>query len=156
MAPYASAMAMMVVPEAAARNLAWLEEEGYLSPHGFYDAIDFTPPRPGAPLHAAPCRTVMAHHSGMTLLALNHVLLGGPMPRRFLKTPACAAHDLLLQERSPQAVRPVVPATRDDDRRSQKSAAPRGSIVPFVKNAAALQPAGVPLGSEPSSSDERP
>jgi len=26
----------------------------------------------------------MAHHQGMGLLALNNVLLGGPMPRRFL------------------------------------------------------------------------
>jgi cyclic beta-1,2-glucan synthetase len=106
-APYASALAMMVSPREAARNLAWLEQQGYLSPCGFYDAIDYTPHCPGAPPVSAPCRTVMAHHSGMTLLALANVLLGGPMPRRFSKIPACAAHDLFLQERVPQAVRPV-------------------------------------------------
>ena len=86
-APYASALAMMVAPREAARNLARLEEQGYLGPHGFYDAIDFTPPSPGARAQPVPCRTVMAHHSGMTLLALDNVLLDGPMPRRFLEDP---------------------------------------------------------------------
>ncbi len=114
-APYASALAMMVAPQEASCNLAWLEQRGYLGPHGFYDAIDFTPPCPGAPPEPAPCRTVMAHHSGMTLLALGNVLLGGPMPRRFLKTPACAAYDLLLQERMPQAIRPIPLEMLDDD-----------------------------------------
>jgi hypothetical protein len=117
-APYASALAMMVAPREAAENLARLEREGYLSPHGFYDAIDFTPPSDGNSPGAAPvpvvCRTVMAHHSGMTLLALANALLDGPMPRRLLKNPACAAHDLLLQERMPgtpqwSAIRPKTP-----------------------------------------------
>ncbi len=57
----------------------------------------------------------MAHHSGMTLLALDNVLLGGPMPRRFLKAPACAAHDLLLQERMPQAICPIAPDALEDN-----------------------------------------
>ena len=112
-APYASALAMMVAPREASRNLAWLEQQGYLSPHGFYDAIDFTPARPGAPLQPVPCRTVMVHHSGMTLLALDNALLDGPMPRRFLKTPACAAHDLLLPERMPRPSAPF-PTTNDE------------------------------------------
>lgn len=51
----------------------------------------------------------------MTLLALDNVLLGGPMPRRFLKIPACAAHDLLLQERMPQAIRPISSQALNDD-----------------------------------------
>ncbi len=106
---------MMVAPREASCNLAWLEHEGYLGPHGFYDAIDFTPSCPGATPRPVPCHTVMAHHSGMTLLALDNVLLGGLMPRRFLKTPACAAHDLLLQERVPQAIRPIAPETLEDD-----------------------------------------
>jgi hypothetical protein len=80
-----------------------LEQQGCLSPYGFYDAIDFTPERSSA-TQPEPCRTVMAHHSGMTLLAFVHALLGQPMQRRFLADPRCKAHDLLLQERLPQAV----------------------------------------------------
>ena len=120
-APYASALAAMIAPAKAWRNLSRLERLGHLSPWGFYDAVDYTaarrqPPeqhghegaRPSSSFtEPIPCRTVMAHHSGMTLLALANVLLGGPMPRRFLKIPLHAAHDLLLQERMPQAIRPV-------------------------------------------------
>jgi hypothetical protein len=49
----------------------------------------------------------MAHHSGMTLLALAASLMGRLMERRFLNHAPCAAHDLLLQERTPKAIRPV-------------------------------------------------
>ncbi len=55
-APYASALAMMVAPREAFCNLARLEENGYLSPHGFYDAIDFTP--------SSPARRMKPHPAG--------------------------------------------------------------------------------------------
>lgn len=112
-APYASAMASMVAPREACTNLAQLEQLGCLSPYGFYDALDYTPPRCLVDDLPAPCRTVMAHHSGMTLLAFTNVLLGGVFPQRFLQDPLCRAHDLLLQERVSQAVRPVDPETLD-------------------------------------------
>jgi hypothetical protein len=110
-APYAAALALVVAPREACANLARLERLGYLSPHGFYDAIDYTAElrRPGSP--AQPCKIVMAHHSGMTLLALTHALLGPTMPQRFLRNPRCAAYDILLQERMPRNVCPVDPET---------------------------------------------
>ncbi len=108
-APYAAALALVVAPREACANLARLEQLGYLGPHGFYDAIDYTAElsRTGSP--ARPCEIVMAHHSGMTLLALAHALLGPTMPQRFLRHPHCAAHDILLQERVPRNVCPVDP-----------------------------------------------
>jgi hypothetical protein len=108
-APYASALASMLAPRQAAKNLARLERSGCLGPLGFYDAIDYTEQRSSAVADPMLCRTVMAHHSGMTLLALTNVLLGGPMPRRFLKTGLHAAHGVLLQERWPRAIRPITP-----------------------------------------------
>ncbi|MDB5335790.1 MAG: Cyclic beta 1-2 glucan synthetase, partial [Planctomycetaceae bacterium] len=51
----------------------------------------------------------MAHHSGMSLLALDAVLFDHPMQRRFLNDPLLRAHDLLLQERVPHVLRPVDP-----------------------------------------------
>ena len=110
-APYAAALALVVAPREACANLARLERLGYLSSHGFYDAIDYTAKlrQPGSP--AQPCKIVMAHHSGMTLLALTHALLGPTMPQRFLRNPRCAAHDILLQERVPRNVCPVDPET---------------------------------------------
>jgi hypothetical protein len=116
-APYAAALALVVAPREACANLAQLEQLGYLSSHGFYDAIDYTAElsRPGSPrapcTHGRPCKIVMAHHSGMTLLALSHALLGPTMPQRFQRHPPCAAHDILLQERVPRNVCPVDPET---------------------------------------------
>ena len=106
-APYASALAISIAPREACANLSLLEQLGYLSSWGFYDAIDYTTSRGPAGVPPTPCRTVMAHHSGMTLLALAGALLGKPMQRRFVKDPRCEAHDLLLQERIPQAVQPA-------------------------------------------------
>ena len=44
-APYASVMALMVVPEAACRNLQLLASEGMAGKFGFYEAVDYTPSR---------------------------------------------------------------------------------------------------------------
>ena len=120
-APYASALASMVSPKEAWKNLLRLERLGCLSPYGFYDALDYSlvgdPPQ-GEP---TPCRTVMAHHSGMTLLALANVLLNAPMPQRFTKTPRHAAYDVLLQERLPQASEPIVPPNRSKERAGKRA-----------------------------------
>lgn len=108
-APYASALAAMIAPREACQNLERLERAGHLSPRGFYDAVDYTEHRDPAAREPGPCRMVMAHHSGMTLLALANVLLDGPLPRRFLKIASHAAYDVLLQERLPQVIHPVDP-----------------------------------------------
>jgi hypothetical protein len=44
-APYASAMALMVAPEEACLNLQRLSKEGFEARYGFYEAIDYTPSR---------------------------------------------------------------------------------------------------------------
>jgi cyclic beta-1,2-glucan synthetase len=44
-APYATALAAMVDPEAAARNMQALSHQGALGRYGFYEALDFTASR---------------------------------------------------------------------------------------------------------------
>jgi cyclic beta-1,2-glucan synthetase len=44
-APYASAMALMVDPAAATANLQRLAREGLLGEYGFFEAVDHTPAR---------------------------------------------------------------------------------------------------------------
>ena len=44
-APYASALALMVAPEEACLNLERLAAEGFEARYGFYEAIDYTPSR---------------------------------------------------------------------------------------------------------------
>ncbi|HSM10168.1 MAG TPA: glucoamylase family protein, partial [Lysobacter sp.] len=101
-APYASALALTVMPREACRNLQALAERGFLGAYGFYEAIDYTPTRvPRGKPHAV-VRSFMAHHQGMSLLAFAHVLLDQPMQRRFMSDPLARATELLLQERVPK------------------------------------------------------
>jgi cyclic beta-1,2-glucan synthetase len=101
-APYASALALTVMPQAACRNLETLFEHGFLGTYGFYEAIDYTPSRVRRGKPHAIVRAFMAHHQGMSLLAFAHVLLDKPMQRRFMSDPLVRATELLLQERVPK------------------------------------------------------
>jgi cellobiose phosphorylase len=101
-APYASAMALMVSPKQACDNLRRLAREGRLGPHGFYEAIDYTPARLPHGKDSVTVASYMAHHQGMTFLSLAYLLLDRPMQRRFEAEPAFRATDLLLQERVPR------------------------------------------------------
>jgi cyclic beta-1,2-glucan synthetase len=101
-APYASAMALMVEPAAACANLRRLAREGQIGPHGFFESIDYTPARLPRGKDSVTVRSYMAHHQGMTFLSLAYVLLDRPMQRRFNADAAFRATDLLLQERVPR------------------------------------------------------
>ena len=70
--------------------------------YGFYEAIDYTPSRLPRGQTRAVVRSFMAHHQGMSLLALAHLLLDRPMQRHFEADPRLQATLLLLQERVPR------------------------------------------------------
>lgn len=101
--PYASALALMVSPARACQNLMRLVQEGCEGRHGFYEALDFTPARLPRRQDRVLVRSFMAHHQGMILLAIDHVLSGAPMQRRFMSDPMVQATLLLLQERIPRS-----------------------------------------------------
>ncbi|MFM2345531.1 MAG: hypothetical protein RL654_284 [Pseudomonadota bacterium] len=95
-APYATVMALMVdLPEAMA-NLQRLGDLQARGPLGFIEALDFTASRQQRPGEPVRVDTVMAHHQGMSLVALAVVLLDGA-PRRWL------GRDALMR-----AVRPLL------------------------------------------------
>ncbi|MFA6015467.1 MAG: glucoamylase family protein [Gallionellaceae bacterium] len=108
-APYASALALTVLPLEACRNLQTLADNGFLGAYGFYEAIDYTPARVPRGQDFAIVRTFMAHHQGMSLLAFAQVLLSKPMQRRFMASPLVKAAELLLQERVPKLVTTLHP-----------------------------------------------
>ena len=118
-APYASALALMLSPQAAYRNLKRMAEEGNVGTCGFYEAVDYTPSRQipavdggmarKAKVEGVPVRQFMAHHEGMSLLAFASVLLGQPMQRRFVGDPMLSSMTLLLQERIPRTTAVVFP-----------------------------------------------
>jgi cellobiose phosphorylase len=103
-APYASALALMVAPEEACGNLQRLAVKGMLGAYGFYEALDYTPSRLPSGQESVVVRSFMAHHQGMSLLALGHLLLNRPMQKRFESEPMFQSAALLLQERIPKAV----------------------------------------------------
>ena len=108
-APYASALALMVKPREACRNLELLAKDGYCGAYGFYEAIDFTPARLPSGKSSVTVRNYMVHHQGMALLSIAHVLLNSPMQRRFLSDPYFKATDLLLHERLPDSAAVLLP-----------------------------------------------
>jgi cyclic beta-1,2-glucan synthetase len=131
-APYATALALMVEPEAACRNLERLAAEGYEGAYGFYEAIDYTPSRlpPGAS-HAI-VREFMAHHQGMSLLSLGYLLLDRPMQRRFEADPMLRADDLLLQERVPKTAAALFPHVAEAGATRNAAAADEGTMRVFA------------------------
>ena len=102
-APYATALALMVAPEEACRNLQRLAAEGYAGRFGFYEAIDYTRSRLPRSISRAVIRSFMAHHVGMSFLSMAYLLLDRPMQKRFESDPLFQATTLLLQERVPRA-----------------------------------------------------
>ncbi|CAN5307829.1 glucoamylase family protein [soil metagenome] len=114
-APYASALALMVEPGEACRNLLRLANDGYRGDYGMFEAIDFTPSRLPRGHSSVPLRTYMAHHQGMSLLSISSVLYQRPMQRRFLADPFLKASELLLCERIPKATSPLQPHAPEVD-----------------------------------------
>jgi len=116
-APYATALATMVDPRAAARNLTLLASVGGRGRYGFYEALDYTPARLPEGATVAIVRAYMAHHQGMSIVAIADALLDGRMRTRFHTEPMVQATELLLQERTPRdvaAVRPWAADARSD------------------------------------------
>ncbi len=128
-APYASALALTVMPLEACRNLQTLAANGFLGDYGFYEAIDYTPSRVPRGKHHAIVRTFMAHHQGMSLLAFEHVLLNRPMQRRFMSDPLAQATELLLQERVPKQGATLHPHAAEVSAAARSPTAEAGAIM---------------------------
>ena len=108
-APYATGLAAMVDAPAAAANYARMAEMGASGRYGFYEALDFTATRVQEGEAFALVRNFMAHHQGMTVVAVANALLNGVMRERFHAEPIVQATELLLQERVPREVASLRP-----------------------------------------------
>lgn len=128
-APYATALAAMIDPPAAFRNFLRLAKIGAIGAYGFYDAIDYTTVRLPEGNEFFLVKTFMAHHQGMTLVALANTLHNGIMLERFHALPIVQATELLLQERAPRNVALARPRTEE----VQKSLTLRDVIPPVLR-----------------------
>jgi hypothetical protein len=96
--PYSTFLALAVDPPAALANLRRMAKLGWLGRYGFYEAADC---RRGAP---EVIRSWMAHHQGMSLLALSNLLCSSIMREYFHAEPQVLATELLLNERVPTGI----------------------------------------------------
>ena len=103
-APYASALALMVAPGAAVANLRLLQAQGARRALGFIEAIDYTPQRQAAGSSQVQVFSFMAHHQAMSLVALTDVLCDGAPRRWAMSDPLLRATTALLHERAPREV----------------------------------------------------
>ena len=123
-APYATALAAMIDPAASTANLRRLAASGLEGQYGYFDAIDYTPRGLEAVAHGdahepatgVVVPTYLAHHEGMTLVALTNALAGDRMVERFHADPRVQATELLLQERVPRDVGIIEPRPLDEMR----------------------------------------
>lgn len=100
-APYATLLALNIMPGESVLNLKRLADVGMLGDYGFYEAMDFSRQSQRAGKRGVVIEAYMAHHQGMAFLALVNFLHGNPFLRRFHNDPRVRAFEALLQERIP-------------------------------------------------------
>lgn len=104
--PYSTMLALPFLPGKALVNLKRLLADGLEGEYGLYEAVDYTPERlpPGEKRKIV--LSFMAHHQGMSLVAMDNLLHGQVMQRRFHAHPLVKSGEILLEERVPS--RPII------------------------------------------------
>ena len=100
-APYATLLAVALAPRETVRNLKRLSGLGLLNDFGYYESMDFNhqPDREGD--RGVVVQAYMAHHQGMSFLALINFLRGNSVQEAFHADPRVRAVEPLLYERIP-------------------------------------------------------
>ena len=94
-APYASFLALGIDRDAALKNLHTMAKAGWIGAYGLYEAVDYVQGRERPRL----VREWMAHHQGMSLMALLNLLHNEACKRWFHSNPHLQATELLLHEK---------------------------------------------------------
>ena len=114
--PYSTFLALVVDPHEALRNLHWMADAGWVGAYGFYEAADYS----GSPGSAVLVREWMAHHQGMSLLAILNLLHGNIVQQWFHANPLVRSAELLLNE---------LPARKADLKAKANDCAPMRSAL---------------------------
>ncbi|MEI7465986.1 MAG: carbohydrate-binding protein, partial [Burkholderiales bacterium] len=141
-APYATALATQIAPHLARLNFAAIEALAPREPYGFIEALDFTASRQVGDEAFTPVMTFMAHHQGMTIVALANVLLDGAAQRWGMANPNIEAVGSLLHERAPREVSMLYALPPGPPPQSSLRRAP-GLLREVLPGAAALEPTHV-------------
>lgn len=92
--PYSTFLALPLLRDDAIANLRRMAGMNWIGDYGFYEAADYTEGR-----EPRIVRSWMAHHQGMSLLALTNLLRDEVFQRWFHATPIVRAAELLLHEK---------------------------------------------------------
>ncbi|MEO6910987.1 MAG: glucoamylase family protein, partial [Edaphobacter sp.] len=92
--PYSTFLALPLLRNDALANLRRMAAMNWTGAYGFYEAADFTESK-----QPRLVRSWMAHHQGMSLLALTNLLHGNIVQRWFHENPRVRATELLLHEK---------------------------------------------------------
>jgi cyclic beta-1,2-glucan synthetase len=97
--PYSTFLALNVDGPGAISNLHRMADEGWFASYGFYEAADFSAGRKRWRQRSNLVRCWMAHHQGMSLLAIANFLHESVVTRWFHSEPRVQATELLLHEK---------------------------------------------------------
>jgi hypothetical protein len=92
--PYSTFLALTIDPDEALHNLRRMESSRWVGAFGYYEAADYT----GSLRTPELVREWMAHHQGMSLLAITNLLHDNVVQRWFHENPLVQATELLLHE----------------------------------------------------------
>lgn len=92
--PYSSFLALGVKAPEALANLRRMANMGWIGAYGFYESADYT----GSLRKPELVREWMAHHQGMSLLAITNLLRDNVVQKWFHENPLVQATELLLHE----------------------------------------------------------
>ncbi|NRF68136.1 carbohydrate-binding protein [Aquincola sp. S2] len=138
-APYATALALLVAPQAAIANLQALQQLGARRAFGFLEALDYTPQRQAAGSTMVEVDAYMAHHQAMGLIAIADVLTRGIARRWAMSDPHLRAVAPLLHERAPREVAvladpaPVPPPRRPRSAHLMQDSKPLDDALPATQ-----------------------
>lgn len=99
--PYSTLLVLKDDPESSVENIKKLLHLGMEGKYGFYESLDFTPKRLRKDMKKEIVKSFMAHHLGMSMLALSNFLDDDVMVKRFHSHPLIKAGEFLLQEKVP-------------------------------------------------------
>ncbi len=119
--PYALYLMMPFAPQTVVAALDAAVSAGMSGTYGLYEALDATDSRVGGGY--AVVRSYMAHHMGMSLMALTNAAFDGMFQRYFCADDRMEAYLHLLQERIAADIRPTP---------SLRRPAPMHSHLPFI------------------------
>lgn len=92
--PYSTFLALAVDPTESIRNLRRMAAAGWVGEYGFYESVDFIKSTRNGEI----VREWMAHHQGMSLLAILNCLQNNVVQEWFHATPLVQSAELLLHE----------------------------------------------------------